>query len=458
MKWSREGKWITGGFMMTIALIGTLSIMSYQNATQLVNSAERVRRTNDILDSLTDVSATLAEAESRRWGYILFNDADELERYRTAVQRFDTIFHRLRDPLADTPIQQQRLSLLEQAIGRQLQLFQQTIELYQGRQTEISASDPLITQTKQNQDEINRLIAALEATEEELLQTQVEQAQSNLQFRLLIEPLAAVLTFGILLGVYALLYRQMAKRQRAESLQQTLVQEKKMSELKLQLFSMVSHEFRTPLSLILGSAQLLGETLKQQVEPIKLKNLYRIQSSAKMMTQLLSDILTLARADAGNLEYNPETVEIQTFCLNLIEDFQVFSENKRSIHFTQQGSCTHAYADEKLLYSVLSNLLSNAIKYSPPDSSIDFTLIREVDAIVFLVKDNGIGIAPEDQSQLYDPFSRGRNARELMGTGLGLAVVKRCLDLHQGTISVESQLGVGTTFIVRIPQERMGYL
>ncbi len=443
---------------MTIALIGTLSIMSYQNATQLVNSAERVRRTNDILDSLTDVSATLAEAESRRWGYILFNDADELERYRTAVQRFDTIFHRLRDPLADTPIQQQRLSLLEQAIGRQLQLFQQTIELYQGRQTEISASDPLITQTKQNQDEINRLIAALEATEEELLQTQVEQAQSNLQFRLLIEPLAAVLTFGILLGVYALLYRQMAKRQRAESLQQTLVQEKKMSELKLQLFSMVSHEFRTPLSLILGSAQLLGETLKQQVEPIKLKNLYRIQSSAKMMTQLLSDILTLARADAGNLEYNPETVEIQTFCLNLIEDFQVFSENKRSIHFTQQGSCTHAYADEKLLYSVLSNLLSNAIKYSPPDSSIDFTLIREVDAIVFLVKDNGIGIAPEDQSQLYDPFSRGRNARELMGTGLGLAVVKRCLDLHQGTISVESQLGVGTTFIVRIPQERMGYL
>jgi signal transduction histidine kinase len=203
--------------------------------------------------------------------------------------------------------------------------------------------------------------------------------------------------------------------------------------------------------LILGSAQLLDEALKHQIEPTKLKNLYRIQSSAKLMTQLLSDILTLARADAGKLEYRPEWIEIQTFCLNLVEDFQLYGD-RRSIRFTQQGDCIHAYVDEKLLYSILSNLLSNAIKFSPADSTVHLALVCEPDAISFQVSDQGIGIPEAEQPHLYELFVRGANVREISGTGLGLAVVKRCLDLHNGEILVKSEPGVGTTFTVRIPQ------
>lgn len=457
MKWSQEGKWITSGFGLVMALLGAVSLASYQNATQLVRSANQIRQTNEVLDVLTDLSATLAEAESRRWGYILFNDTEELERYNTAIDRLNPLLEKLHLPLADTRIQQERLETLEALVIERVDLLQQSIEQYREQQASIAATDPLITQTKQNQDAIRQLINALEAKEEELLQVRLEQAQASLQFRMLIEPLGALFTFGILFGVYGLLYRQMIKRQEAESQQRTLAQEKELSELKLQLFSMVSHEFRTPLSLILGSAQLLDETLKPTVEPAKLKNLHRIQSSAKMMTQLLSDILTLARADAGKLEYKPEWVEVQTFCLNLIEDFQLFSESRRSIKFTQQGRCTHAYVDEKLLYSILSNLLSNAIKFSPPDSTVYFTLICHPDAVVFQVKDEGIGIPSEEQSKVYDLFIRGSNAKGTMGTGLGLAVVKRCLALHQGEISVDSQVGGGTTFTVKIPQPVPGH-
>jgi signal transduction histidine kinase len=108
--------------------------------------------------------------------------------------------------------------------------------------------------------------------------------------------------------------------------------------------------------------------------------------------------------------------------------------------------------DEKLLYSSLSNLLSNAIKYSPPDSTIYFTFRGKSESVTFEIKDEGIGIAIEDQQRLYDPFSRGSNARTILGTGLGLAIVRKCLDLHQGQIFVESQLGIGSTFTVQIPQ------
>jgi signal transduction histidine kinase len=452
LKWFSAEKWITGGFVAAIALMSAVSITSYQNAAQLVKSATQVRQTNEVLDQLTDLSATLADIESRRWGYVLFDDLTELEQYNRAIENLDQILAALRSPLEDTPIQQQRFDQLEALINERVQLLNQSIEFYRQKNVTVLANDPLITQSRQNQNDIRQLIKALESKEEELLQLQLEQSQSNLQIRMLIEPLGTLLTFGILLGVYILLYRQMLKRQAAETRQRTLSQEKELSELKLQLFSLVSHEFRTPLSLILGSAQLLDESLKSQIEPSKLKNLYRIQSSAKMMTQLLSDILTLARADAGKLEYRPEWVEVQTFCLNLVEDFQLVGEPKRSIAFQQQGTCTHAYVDEKLLYSILSNLLSNAIKFSPAHSPVQLTLRCEPEAVTFQVQDQGIGIATEEQGHIYDLFTRGQNARDVLGTGLGLAVVKRCVELHGGDIRVESQINVGTTFTVKLPQ------
>ncbi|WP_416670766.1 sensor histidine kinase [Egbenema bharatensis] len=469
MKWLHQGKWMTGGFGLAVLLMGAVSLTSYQNAMRLVDSANQVKQTNGILNILTDLSITLAEAESRRWGYIFSGDRMEMNHYQAAIRDIDPLLQQLRQSLADTPVQQQRLDTLERLIIEQVDLLERSMlqrnrfireaEPEDGRSelslpAILSSADPLVVQSRQNQESIRQTIALLEAREEELLQLRVEQSQSNLRFRMLIEPLGTLLTFVILFGVYAQLYRQMVKRQEAETQQRTLAQEKELSQLKLQLFSMVSHEFRTPLSLILGSAQLLDETLKQQVEPTKLKNLYRIQSSAKMMTQLLSDILTLARADAGKLEYKPEWVEIQTFCLNLVEDFQLYGDSRRSLAFTQQGNCIRACVDEKLLYAILSNLLSNAIKFSPPDSSVDLILLCEPDAVLFQVKDQGIGIPPEDQPHLYDLFVRGSNAKAVMGTGLGLAVVKRCLDLHQGEISVESQVGVGTTFTVRIPQTK----
>jgi signal transduction histidine kinase len=456
-RWSLERKWITGGFSLALLLMGTVSYVSYQNATRLITSANQVRHTNTVLKTLTDVVATLTDAESGRRGYILFGDEDELERYKNAIQNIDPTILQLRQLLSDDSSQQQRLSRLEALIAQRVALYRQSTELYRENKSP-SAQAFLITQIKQNKREIRQVVTEMQAKEEQLLEEQVNQSQSGFQYRMLIEFLGPLLSFVVLLSVYTLLYRQMVKRQKAEALQRILEQEKELGELKLDFFSMVSHEFRTPLSIILGSAQLLEQGSQNSADSKKIRNLHRIQSSARLMTKLLTDILTLTRAEAGKLECKPELIDLESFCLNLVEDIQVSSEHSHLIKLVNQGHYTHANLDEKLLYSILNNLLSNAIKYSPKDKDICFIFNCEPDIVTFEIKDLGIGIPQEELRSLYAPFYRSKNVGNIVGSGLGLAVVKKCLDLHRGSITVESAVGIGTTFTVKIPQEIAAHL
>jgi signal transduction histidine kinase len=217
---------------------------------------------------------------------------------------------------------------------------------------------------------------------------------------------------------------------------------------------MISHEFRTPLSVILLSSQLLKEILQELVDSTQLKNLYRIQSSAKLMNQLITDLLTLTRAEAGKLDFNPQFINIESFCLNLLEDLQLFHIKLPAIKFIKNGRFFRTQIDEKLLYSILSNLLLNAIKYSPQGGNIYLIVNCEQEATIFQVKDEGIGIPQQEQQNIYEPFYRCQNVENIVGTGLGLAVVKKCVELHQGEISVESEVGFGTIFTVKIPHNR----
>ncbi|MUG92507.1 PAS domain S-box protein [Scytonema sp. UIC 10036] len=238
----------------------------------------------------------------------------------------------------------------------------------------------------------------------------------------------------------------------AEEIRRNLEKELELQELKTRFFSMVSHEFRTPLSTILISTQVL-ENSQEWSEEKKRKNLQRIQSSAKTMKQLLTDILTLTRAEAGKLEFKPHSLNLEDFCYSIVEDIQFSTGTQQDIIFIHQCLEKIACMDEKILRSIITNLLDNAIKYSPQNSKIYFTLTKDTERAIFQIKDQGIGIGQEDRKQLYQAFQRGQNVGDVPGTGLGLAVVKKCVELHSGSINVESQLEVGTTFTVSLPWE-----
>jgi len=242
------------------------------------------------------------------------------------------------------------------------------------------------------------------------------------------------------------------ERKRAEAeIRKALKQEQELSELKSRFVSMTSHEFRTPLSTILTSAELLEIYRHSFSEDKQLKHLHRIQTSVQHMTQMLNDVLVIGKAEAKKLEFNPAPLHLVTFCNNLVEEMQLSAGSSHTITFVHQGQCYATGMDERLLRHILTNLLSNAIKYSTPSSIVHLELTCQAGKAVFQIQDTGIGIPLEDQKHLFDSFYRAGNVGTIPGTGLGLAVVKKCIDLHGGNIAVHSKVGEGTMFTVTLP-------
>ena len=256
------------------------------------------------------------------------------------------------------------------------------------------------------------------------------------------------------------------RKQAEEDIHRTLEQEKKLNELKSRFVTMTSHEFRTPLASILSSSELLEHYSYKWSEEKKLSHLHRIQTSVKHMTELLNDVLLVGKADAGKLQLNPSPINIWQFCQELVEEIQLTTqthqvnfqtnnclEAKNSCHKegTTNNKCGVAYMDEKMLRHILHNLLSNAIKYSPDSDRVNFDLICQSEKAIFRVQDFGIGVPLEEQAQLFDSFHRANNVGSIPGTGLGLPIVKRAVDLYGGTIAIDSQVEKGTTFTVTLP-------
>jgi len=215
--------------------------------------------------------------------------------------------------------------------------------------------------------------------------------------------------------------------------------------------SILSHELRNPISVIKLSTVLLGDGSYGVDEAKKQQLLQRIQSAIDCMDQLLEEVLTLGRAESDAILFNPSITNVVEFCQSLIEPLQLVTGKDHSIVFSHNPEQIFAEVDQRLLWHFLSNLLGNAVKYSPDSTFIFLRLTGRDEDVCFEVQDQGIGISLEDQEYLFEPFRRGKNVGKLPGTGLGLAIAKRVIDLHNGKISVESQLGHGTTFKVKLP-------
>ncbi|ACK72927.1 response regulator receiver sensor signal transduction histidine kinase [Gloeothece citriformis PCC 7424] len=224
------------------------------------------------------------------------------------------------------------------------------------------------------------------------------------------------------------------------------------SQLKSQYISLASHEFRNPLTNIKAWAQLLqlyGHTWSEEKQQ---KSLERIQIAAEQMNQLLEDISTLGRTDIDKNFFHPVQINLSQFCENLLKIHQIMIGDKYSLTLICEGNCEEIYLDEHLLAHLLNNLISNGVKYSPHGGKIILKLSCQETEIILQVQDQGIGIPQGDLHHLFEPFQRATNVGSIPGTGLGLVIVKRVVELHGGTINIQSKEGKGTTFIIRLPR------
>lgn len=235
-----------------------------------------------------------------------------------------------------------------------------------------------------------------------------------------------------------------------DELQHALTQEYEQRMLKTKVVAMFSHDFRNPLAGILSSANLLRDYADRMDETRRVAHLNRIEGSVRQLMQMLDDMLVVAQMETGNFDFKPEPLNIDVFFQQVVDEFQIVHSGTHQIVFENRFPQL-LNADVRLMRQIASNLISNAIKYSPPGSTV-YVLAEAYEAYFLLtVQDQGIGIPEIDQARLFGAFQRGSNVGPVRGTGLGLAIVKQSVELHKGSVHLESQEGSGTTVRVMIP-------
>lgn len=234
-------------------------------------------------------------------------------------------------------------------------------------------------------------------------------------------------------------------------LKTSLDKERELNELKSRFVSMASHEFRTPLATILSSVSLIGK-YSEKGEPDKLeKHIGKIKSSINNLTDILNDFLSLSKLEEGKVECEMTECNIEECIAEFVGEMQAIAKEGQTILYRHSGKKT-ALADKKLLKNILFNLISNAIKFSPEGETIEVQSEHKGKSLNISVKDKGIGISKEDQKHLFERFFRAHNAMNIQGTGLGLNIVMKYLELMHGSINFTSIENKGATFILTIPQ------
>ncbi|CAN5497497.1 hypothetical protein BH09BAC4_BH09BAC4_14700 [soil metagenome] len=237
-----------------------------------------------------------------------------------------------------------------------------------------------------------------------------------------------------------------------DELSKALAAERELGELKSRFVSMASHEFRTPLTAVQTSATLIEKYPGGDQQDKRQKHIDRIRSSVKQLNDILEEFLSVGRLEEGKIEAHPVVVDVTQLVGDVVADMNGALKADQTIQ-TQLACPEPAWLDPSLLRKVLINLLSNAVKYSGPGSTVTVTGTCANDQLVLSVQDQGIGISKEDKEHLFDRFFRAHNVANIPGTGLGLHIVARYIDLMGGTLALQSELNQGTTVTINLPYE-----
>jgi PAS domain S-box-containing protein len=253
-----------------------------------------------------------------------------------------------------------------------------------------------------------------------------------------------------------LVTQDITERKKAiEEISNALEKEKSLNELKSRFVSMASHEFRTPLGTILSSVALIGKYNAQGDEEKRDRHISRIKSAVRNLTGILNDFLSLSKLEEGKTTYNPQAIDIREICDEVKEEMQVTAKAGQDIIIENNGSTQYININRQIIKNILINLTSNAIKYSPENEKVFIRTNISDGKFTISVKDQGIGIPKEDQKHLFDTFFRAGNVSNISGTGLGLNIVKKYVDLLGGTITFISAVGVGTQFDITVTLEKI---
>ncbi|HEX2908310.1 MAG TPA: PAS domain-containing sensor histidine kinase, partial [Phototrophicaceae bacterium] len=237
-----------------------------------------------------------------------------------------------------------------------------------------------------------------------------------------------------------------------EKLRLALNKEVEMRNLRNRFMSMVSHEFRNPLGVIVSSSSMIERYYDRMNSESRREHFANVEGQVKRLTEMLDDILNILRMEALKPEFKAEPVDLIQLCMESVQEARLSRQHTpRQIDFTCGAAAIALHADTKLVRQAVDNLIANALKYSLPPHPVQVEVWQEGAEAGIRVKDYGIGIPPESLKHLFEAFYRASNVGDIQGTGLGLAIAKQAIELHDGRIEVESTVGGGSTFTIYLP-------
>ncbi|GAB1540257.1 hypothetical protein NUACC21_29260 [Scytonema sp. NUACC21] len=469
MKWNIERKTIIGlGLASTVVV--TINAVYRISFNQYRETSAGALHNNQVLHYLKKTLVQLKDIEIEQQIYVITGKEQYLSPYYNEVVSIDRSIQELKRLTADNPHQQRRIVSLEPLIRQHLTVIKKIIDLR--RQQGFLVTQKFIETNKEKNliERVWLLVGEMEDEENKLLRERLEKEKKEAQRDNIFCVIGTIFNIFIFFLILLAIDGEIQKRkniqakllkaneelerkvqQRTFDITQALETERELSLLKSQIVAIISHEYRTPLTTILSSAELLQHYGCKWSEEKKLSHFTRIQKTAQHMAKLVDDMLLLGKAETRQIQLNPSSLKLKQFCLDMIDQMIAGTSREISIEFEYQGIDNYAELDETLLRQILANLLSNAIKYSPSKCIVQLK-VQCLDGIAQLwIKDFGIGIPEAELSKIFEFFYRASNVGTVSGTGLGLAIVKKCVDLHRGTIFVESILNQETTFTVTLP-------
>jgi PAS domain S-box-containing protein len=293
-------------------------------------------------------------------------------------------------------------------------------------------------------DEMVVMGLVTDITERKKIERELSQLNSDLEQR--VEDRTQMLAGAI----KELEYSNKSLEKAEEDLKMALETEKELGELKSRFVTTASHEFRTPLATILSSVSLIAKYTRLEDEEKRQKHIDRIKASVTDLREILNDFLSVSKLEEGKMRNTPAKFKLTPFCKGIAEEMRMHAKPGQQIEYTHEGG-EDVFLDNQILKNILVNLLSNAIKFSDEGGKIYLYSAIQDGEIQISVKDNGIGMSEEDQKHLFERFFRAKNAGSIQGTGLGLNIVRKYVELMDGEISFSSEINKGSTFTAVFP-------
>ena len=434
-------RWLVVGFALTAAVLAANSVVSMRNIGRLAENNRRALRTAEALRHLDSTLSTLKDAETGQRGYLLTGRDAYLAPYEQAVGSIAGDLRRL-EGLLDDPEQQRRLEVLGARVAEKLDEMRLTVNLRRRDALQAATAVVLSDRGRRAMLEIRRLVNAMEEAERAMLASRIGESEASLGWATSTFAIASIAAVMMVATLGVVVARHLASRHRSE---RALLEADRRKD---EFLAMLAHELRNPVAAIRSAADTLGRAGDGWAEDV-------IDRQVDQLSHLLDDLLDVARITRGLVRVQKEPVEVGAVVRRAVESVRrLIDERRHRLEVTTAPGPLWIQADPVRLEQVLVNLLENAAQFTPPGGRIRLDTRREADRVVLEVGDDGAGIPPEILPRVFDLFAQGDRTpdRSEGGLGIGLTVVRKLVELHDGTVSARSEgPGKGSAFVVTLP-------